>query len=307
MEPDLSAEQAAVLGRVDAERVEGVRAIFLDYNGIPRARSLAPDSLPSAFRRGVNFSSPTVDFNSRDLFPADAVFDLASPDVWAVPDATTYRPAPATASAAEMLADLVDEEGEPWSGCPRTALRRVVERAAGMGVEFQLGFEPEGFLVRPSHGELEFVGAPQFATLDGLDVAPEFRRELLAYLAEAGIEVLQWSEEYGPGQIEVNLRHGPALRSADTLVSFKHAFRAIARSHDLLGTFMPKPFAEVAGSGLHVHISAVSPGEPDVNLFDDPRDAVLGLSALGRHALAGLLRHGGALTALGAATGNRYT
>jgi glutamine synthetase len=140
--------------------------------------------------------------------------------------------------------------------------------------------------------------------------------DLLAYLQEADIEVEQWSEEYGPGQVEVNLRYGQALPAADAVTIFKLAFRSLARRHGLLGTFMPKPFGDQAGSGMHVHLSA-SPragtardrqagGGPGENLFDDPADTELGLSTLGRRALAGLLAHGAALTALGASTVNSY-
>jgi glutamine synthetase len=148
------------------------------------------------------------------------------------------------------------------------------------------------------------VGVPQFATLAGLEIHAGFASALLQSLAELGLEVEQWSEEYGPGQIEVNLRYGDALSAADGLVTFKEAFRALARQQGLLGTFMPKPFEDQAGTGLHVHLSAVSP-DGDGNLFDDPADE-LGLSRLGRHALGGLLAHGEALTALGATTVNSY-
>jgi len=78
--------------RMDQEGVRQVWIIFLDYNGIARARSVFRDGLASAFSRGVNFSSPTVDFNSRDQFPPDARYDLSTPDFWAVPDPSTFRP-----------------------------------------------------------------------------------------------------------------------------------------------------------------------------------------------------------------------
>ncbi|MGI8827708.1 MAG: glutamine synthetase family protein [Chloroflexota bacterium] len=292
--------------RVRQDGIEQVRVIFLDYNGIPRARSVAIGSLPAVLQRGVNFSSPTVDFNSRDLFPPRAAFDLASPDVWAVPDATTYRLAPGASNTGEMLADLVDADGQPWAGCPRTALRRLTARAAEMGLVFQVGFEPEGYILRHEDDGPALIAPPQFATLDGLDTEPEFTSELLSYLAAVGIEVTQWSEEYGPGQIEVNLRHGAAPGATDDLVTFRHAFRAIARKHGLLGTFMPKPFGDHAGSGLHVHLSAVSAQDSNTNLFDDPHDAEYGLAQVARHILGGLLRHGAALTALGATTVNSY-
>jgi glutamine synthetase len=295
---------ADILDTIRRSGVRQVRVVFVDYNGLARARSVQVEHLAGALERGVNFSGPTVDFNSRDVFPAGAAFDLASPDFWAKPDPATYVPAPAAEQTGEMLADLVDARGEPWAGCPRTALARVARRAEEAGLAFNVGFEPEGYIFQPQDQSTAFVGAPQFATLDGLDVAPAFMADLLSYLREARLEVEQWSEEYGPGQIEVNLRYGPPLAATDGLVRYKHAFRAIARRHGLLGTFMPKPFGDQAGSGLHVHLSATAPGG-SVNLFDDPGEE-LGLSPLGRQSLAGILAHGGAITALGASTVNSY-
>jgi glutamine synthetase len=296
---------SSLLDTIRASGVRQVRVVFVDYNGIARARSVQVEHLDRALQRGVNFSSPTVEFNSNNEFPPDAAFDLASADFWALPDPATYVPAPGTDGAGQMLADLVDARGGPWAGCPRTALRRMDERAQEAGLAFQVGFEPEGYVFRPRDTEVDFVGASQFATLDGLDLEPAFIDDLLAYLREAGLDVEQWSEEFGPGQIEVNLRHGNPLPTADCMVTYKHAFRSIARRHGLLGTFMPKPFGAVAGSGLHVHLSATRPDDPSINLFDDPA-AEFFLSALARQALAGILAHGEALTALGASTVNSY-
>lgn len=294
-----------LLQTVRAAGVRQVRVLFLDYNGLSRARSVGLDNLDGALRRGVNFSSPTVDFNSRDLFTPDAAFDLASPDFWALPDPTTYMPAPAAPGVGQLLSNLVTARGEPWDGCPRTALRRVDERARGSGIVFQAGFEPEGYIFRLVDGEVQFAGTPGFATAEGLDLEPAFMEDLLGYLSDAHIAVEQWSEEYGPGQIEVNLRYGEALASADRLVAFREAFRAVARRHGLHGTFMPKPFGDIAGSGLHVHLSATPPSGAGTNLFDDPH-ADFGLSTIGRQALAGILAHGQALIALGASTVNSY-
>jgi glutamine synthetase len=89
------------------------------------------------------------------------------------------------------------------------------------------------------------------------------------------------------------------------LVAYREAFRAVARRHGLHGTFMPKPFGDIAGSGLHVHLSATSPDSAATNLFDDPNDD-LGLSTIAHQALAGILAHGQALIALGASTVNSY-
>lgn len=305
----LSSDADDIIDQAREAKISQVRVIFLDYNGLARARSVSLAHLSGAFHRGVNFSSPTVDFNSRDLFPPAAGFDLASPDFWARADPATFQTVPHPPGVGQMYADLVDAAGEPWAGCPRTALRRLIDRGREKGLEFNVGFEPEGYIFREEvagdSSPARFAGIPEFASLAGLDVEPAFMRDLLDSLAIVGLEVEQWSEEYGPGQIEINLRYGPPLAAADRLVTFKEVFRATARRHGLLGSFMPKPFGDQAGSGLHVHLSAWSAGESPANLFDQPHDP-LGLSPLGRHALAGLLAHGEALTALGATTVNSY-
>jgi glutamine synthetase len=302
----MNSDRETALADIRGSGVREVRVAFTDYNGLLRARSVTLEHLPGVLAHGINFSSSGVDFNSRDIFPATAAFDLASPDFWAVPDVATYRPAAGTSEAGEIYSDLVDAHGAPWPGCPRTALRTIVERARAMGLVFNVGFEPEGYLFRVTGGDISFIDAPKFATLDGLTIEPLFMRDLLTYLAGVGIEVEQWTEEYGPGQVEVNLRYTTPLESADTLVRYKQAFRVLARQHGLVGTFMPKPFEDQAGSGLHVHLSATSADDPSMNLFDGTADRSLGLSDLGRHALAGLIRHGPALTALGASTVNSY-
>jgi len=241
---------------VDAARDAGitqVRVIFLDYNGLARARSVSLDSLAGALKKGVNFSSPTVDFNSRDLFPSGAAFNLASPDFWAKPDPSTYQAVPYAPGVGQMYADLVDAQGEPWAGCPRTALRRMVRRAEERGLRFNVGFEPEGYIFRRTERGPEAIGLREFASVDGLDLERSFMQSLLDNLASLGLQVEQWSEEYGAGQIEINLRHREPLAAADSLTSFKQTFRSTARDFGLHGTFMPKPFGDQAGSGLHVH------------------------------------------------------
>ena len=302
----MSTDRDAVLDDIRASGVREIRVAFMDYNGLLRARGVSFEHLPRVLEHGVNFSSSGVSFNSRDIFPTNAAFNLASQDVWAIPDPATYRVAAGTSDTGEMYADLVDAHGETWPGCPRSALRRAIARGKAAGLSFKVGFEPEGYLFRPVNGELDFVDSAKFATLDGLGGQPAFMHDLLAYLSGVGIDVEQWTEEYGPGQVEVNLHYAAPLEAADALTRYRQAFRTLATRHGLIGTFMPKPFEDQVGSGLHVHLSAGDADGSESNLFDGNADAELGLSELGIHALAGLLRHGPALTALGASTVNSY-
>jgi glutamine synthetase len=101
--------------------------------------------------------------------------------------------------------------------------------------------------------------------------------------------------EFSPGQFEVNLHHvdDPVL-ACDHAVLLKRAIKAAASKNGLGATFMAKPFAETAGSGLHLHMSLldedgnnVFAGESRDGAFSDKlRHAVGGLSALMAESMA---------------------
>src|SRR5579875_2280269 len=233
---------AELIARLERDGVRWVNVAFLDYSGIARARAVAAAHVDRVLTRGINFSRPTVDFNAREEFPPDAAFDLSAPDVWARGDPRSYRPLGGDPGRGLLMADLVDAAGAPWLGCPRTALQRQIARASERGIAFNAGFEPEAYVFGEAGEQIRLLGPVEFAGLDGLELFPRFMEALLLELATAGLTVEQWSEEFGPGQIEVNLRYAPALESADGLVAYRHIFRDVARRHGMIGTFMPKPF-----------------------------------------------------------------
>jgi glutamine synthetase len=91
--------------------------------------------------------------------------------------------------------------------------------------------------------------------------------------------------EYGPGQFEVNLAHGDdALAACDAAMRFRRIVKCVARHHGMDATFLAKPYADMAGSGLHVHVSLNDASGRNVFASADP----LGSEAM-RHAAAGML------------------
>ena len=129
--------------------------------------------------------------------------------------------------------------------------------------------------------------------------------ELRGALGSAGIDVYQIDHEDANGQFEMNFTYADGLRTADNLTYFKMAAQAIARKYGLLCSFMPKPFAERSGSGLHMHMSAGM--EFGDNAFQDASDSRgMGLSQLAYHFLGGLIAHASGLTAIAAPCVNSY-
>jgi len=125
----------------------------------------------------------------------------------------------------------------------------------------------------------------------------------LRYLREAGLQVTAANHEFCAGQFEVNLNHSELVDAADRAFRMKSAVQEIARHDGLLATFMAKPFNDEGGSGFHLHVSLAD--ESGENVFGDP-DGDYGLSDIGRHAIAGVLRHAPALAAIANPTINSY-
>ncbi len=165
----------------------------------------------------------------------------------------------------------------------------------------------------PTH-RLEIKPELEFFLLDGnrpadngqyLDVSPDndLSQHLDSFfdsLTAMGVPVERVHHECAPGQVEVEIDYDSILHQADRLVSSKLALRALAKRAGLRATFMPKPMAGMAGSGMHVHFRLF---DEETNLFGAP-DGML--SEVGRHFVAGLLAHAAALTAVCNPSVNSY-
>jgi len=109
-----------------------------------------------------------------------------------------------------------------------------------------------------------------------------------------GISVEFSHHEGAPGQQEIDLRYADALTTADNIMSFRLAMKEVALEQGVYASFMPKPFTEHPGSGMHTHMSLF---EGDRNIFHEP-GGEFQLSKLGRAFIAGLLRHAAEITAV---------
>ena len=97
-----------------------------------------------------------------------------------------------------------------------------------------------------------------------------------------------------PGQQEIDLRYADALTTADNIMTFRLVVKEVALEQGVYATFMPKPFADHPGSGMHTHLSLF---EGDRNAFYEA-GAEYQLSKVGRSFIAGLLKHAPEITAV---------
>jgi glutamine synthetase len=119
-----------------------------------------------------------------------------------------------------------------------------------------------------------------------------------------GVVVEQLGKEYGPAQYEATTHYDEAIKAVDDYLTFKEVVRALAREAGWVASFMPKPYAHLPGSGLHLHLSLWdADGQRDLSIGEADDEP---LSPLGLHFLGGLLDHAPALVGVGSPTVNSY-
>ena len=138
--------------------------------------------------------------------------------------------------------------------------------------------------------------------LTTLDVASDFRRDVVFTLRELGIPVEYTHHEVGPSQHEIDMRFADGLEMADNTMTYRIAVKEVAWPHGFYATFMPKPLFGENGSGMHTHQSLF---RGDENAFFDADDEYH-LSDTGKGFIAGLLHHARELSALFAPSVNSY-
>jgi glutamine synthetase len=169
-------------------------------------------------------------------------------------------------------------------------------------------FENEYYLAREQDGQFVPFDVPGHAPVYsaiGHDLNAGLMVEITDALEAQGIIVEQAINEFGAGQQEISVRHADALTAADNQMKFRDTVRGVALGHGLLASFAPKPFADQIGSGAHVHFSLWDRDGSRSVLFDE--SAPRGLSATGRHFIAGVIEHLPALVALTAPSYNSYS
>ena len=152
-----------------------------------------------------------------------------------------------------------------------------------------LGYKPrykEGYFPVPPHDTLQ-----------------EIRSEIMLTLRKVGVPVECHHHEVATaGQCEIDIRYSPLVRMADNLMMYKYVIKNVARKHNKVATFMPKPIFKDNGSGMHVHSSI---WKDNTNLFYDGKGYAL-ISETCKYYIGGLLKHAASILAFGAPTTNSY-
>jgi glutamine synthetase len=298
----VSTSETELRKRAAADGVEFFFAMFVDMHGKPCAKMVPIEALDVLLGGGAGFAGFAA--GPMGQTPAD-------PDMIAVPDLDSYTLVPWQPGLAVLHCDI-HVEGEPWPFSPRIILKRAVEKAEARGYRYNVGCEAEYFLVRRQDDGSIVVADPldraETPCYDakGLTRMYDHLTTVSRYMNQLGWANYANDHEDANGQFEQNFRFADAVTSADRLIFFRYMVHTIAHQAGMAATFMPKPFANLTGNGLHLHSSLwdISSG---AELFADTEDARgLGLSELAYHYIGGLVDHARALVAVTCPTVNSY-
>ena len=280
-----------VLRTIEERGVKFVRLWFTDVAGTLKSVAIAPAEVEGAFAEGLGFDGSAIEGLARTY----------EADMLAQPDPSTFQILPWRGEidpTARMFCDIQTPDGQPAAADPRNVLRRALAKASDRGFSFYIHPEIEFYLLKST--QLDAKGEPvpvdnagYFDNVPG-GTAHDFRRRAVSMLEQLGISVEFSHHEGGPGQNEIDLRYADALTMADNIMTFRTVIKEVAIEQGVYATFMPKPFTQHPGSGMHTHMSLF---EGDTNAFFDP-SSQYHLSKTAKHFIAGLLKHAPEITAV---------
>ena len=282
-----------VLHGIKEAKVQQVELQFADVTGAVKTVAVPARRIAAVLADGEWFDGSAIEGLAREV----------ESDMYLRPDPTTFSVMePAGVTCARLICEVVTPSGESYLGDGRGTMRALLDQAESAGM---------GYLVAP---EIEFFLFPaESVELLADDPSSYFERsrgrsrrvelEIVAGLEAMGIHIESSHHEVASGQFELDLPLLPALVAADAVTTLKPAVKEMARERGMQATFMPKPLADAAGSGMHTHQVLVD--RRGRSVFDDADDAY-GMSAIAKAFLAGQLDHAPGMCALVAPVVNSY-
>jgi glutamine synthetase len=291
------------LGRKLEERgIKYMLSSYVDMHGVPKGKMVPIDHLRNMLDGSELYTGAALDGVPQDV---------SDEEVSSHPDPDSWIQLPWRKDVAWFASDLWTG-GKPFEACSRNILNRQMARAAKSGWVPQLGMEAEFFVLQDDgQGGFKPVSGRKHLDKPAYDAARLVHNmhwidELVSTMNALGWDVYSFDHEDGIGQFEIDFTYADMRTMADRFVFFRMMAHEIAAQHGYFASFMPKVYADRAGSGSHFNMS-FKDGKSGKNLFFDGGDKRgCKLSRLGYHFIGGVLRHMGAICAVTAPTVNSY-
>lgn len=265
---------------------------WLEWRGIEDIECIAPDQagvargkmMPSKkFTSNTSLALPSAVFMTTisGRYPEDSgdfTYPEADGDLKLLPDLSTLSVVPWESDpTAQVICDLVTQDGQAAEFTPRNVLKRVVEAYHQNGLKPIVAPEIEFYLVKKNPDpdyQLEppigrsgrSIAGGQSYSIAGVNEFDELIDDIYDFSERQGLEIDTLIHEEGAGQLEINLRHGDPVELADQVFMFKRTLREAALKHGIYATFMAKPMQGQAGSAMHIHQSIID-SKNGANIF----------------------------------------
>ena len=305
---------ATIIDAIKKSDTVRVKVAVADIDGVLRGKYIHKDKFISAIYGGFGFCNVVLGWDSNDVTYDNAKFTgwhTGFPDAMVKLDLNTHRNIPWDDDVPFFLGDFIDSKGDPLGECPRQTLKRVLKKAAKMGLSALCGMEYEWFNFRETsqsfaakhytHPEPITPGMFGYSLIRMGQNQPFFKA-LMEDMPKFGIPIEGLHTETGPGVFEAAILYSEALEAADRAVLFKQAAKEIGMRFGIMPSFMAKWSQQYPGCSGHIHQS-LSDGKK--NLFHDSKDNH-GMSALFKSYLAGQLKVLPELMPMYAPTVNSY-
>jgi len=294
--------KSALRKKLESQGVKYALASYVDMHGVCKSKMV-----PISHLERMMGGSELCTGAALDGVPQDISDEEVSPH----PDPASVIVCPWQPDVAWFASDLFCE-GQPFEPCSRQIYKRVLASAKKMGYQFNFGIEPELFLLHEDEtgaispvGERDDLAKPAYDIRSTLDSLP-LLDDIVSKLQQAGFDVYSFDHEDGNGQFEIDFNYFEGLEMADRFVFFRLLVNEVANQHGCFASFMPKPFADRAGSGAHYNMS-LADIKTGKNLFESKTDSRgCNLSELGYYFIGGVLKHLPALCAVITPTVNSY-
>lgn len=294
-------EREAALARVREAGAQVIDLQFSDITGGAKSLTIPADILGRVLERGYRFDGSAL----TGLRQVELTLAL-------IPDPQTLIVFPeqnGTPRRAQLCCSVRRLDSSPFPGDPRSVLVQTIEKARALGYEYRVSLEIEYYLmsddaeqsINTYSGSLSASAAGRYFDA-GSDRVARVRNDIINTLTELGISTGGAHHETGPGQEEFDFGTLPALDLADQMITARKVIRSIAGKHGFRATFMPKPYHDGPGSGMHLFQSFIDADGGD--LLQGSRGE--GLSRIARGVIGGQLAHAAGMALILCPTVNSY-
>ncbi len=281
---------------VEEEDVEFIRLQFTDIFGTLKNIAITASQLEDALENKILFDGSSV----KGFAP------IEDSDLYLHPDLSTFCIfpwRPQQGKVARFICDIYRADGSIFGADPRAVLLDACKRAKDAGLNIFIEAECEFFLLNTDDsGEISLKVKEKASYFDigPLDMSENIRRDIVLNLEDMGINIKASHHEIAKAQHEIDFTNQDALSCADAIQTFRMAVKTLAKRHGLSASFMPKPFGNENGSGMHFKILILD--KDGNNLLEEDKK----LSKKAGAAIAGILHHACAVSLINNPLVNSY-